>query len=314
MIFNSQRSKETQARSWRLIPQTSKRRTVTPIARKRMLMFYLKATGGIVAVAVMTTSITAAVLYWRSHEVNIALGGPSVPVSGFTFETNGFLDGRWASEHLSLPVGTPIMDVDIYKLRDAALSYGQVESAVVSRLFPDKLGISVKERAPVLRARIPAAGGGTRDVFIAADGTVYHGFNYSVELRRSVPFVDGVRFQRKGGRIVPLEHMEVAAALVKVARTRYPDIYKDWRVVDYSRFDAEPGARTSVLTVRTSGGGEIRFAPGDFEAQLRDLADVFAYNGVRGEKSFRKIDLSYEDPVVLFASGSTAVRRSWGGR
>lgn len=81
------------------------------------------------------------------------------------------------------------------------------------------------------------------------------------------------------------------APLLELARSEYPEIFRDWTVVSYNRpSDKDPGANVTVKSRRI---GTIRFNPSDYSSQLKRLRYLLDEPKFLQASFIRSIDLSH---------------------
>ena len=298
--MKAKKKKETAVvRSWRNISQIAGRKAVTKIARNRRILWYCKISAiGLSAIAVVAGLYFGVCLAVTEYG-SIKLAGPSENVRRILFRSDGVLSHDWVRRVVRIPATTEMMDVDIFAIQELLESYGQVGKAEVWRRFPDQLEIALKEREPLLRARVPAQGKGFDELLVAADGTIYTGFDYSEEELREIPYLGGLAFRRDAGGFQPVPGMETLQKLLSLARERYPEIYRTWRVVSCENFS---GAQDKLGEVIKIGGTDIRevvFLADDFEKQLDRLARVVEYSQQRRISVLKRVDLSLGEQVSV---------------
>ena len=290
---------KTVVRSWRNITQIAGRKAVTKIARNRKIVSYCKNSAiGLSAIAI-AAGLFFGVQFAVARYGSIKLAGPSENVRRILFRSDGVLSHDWVQKVVRIPAATEMMDVDIFAIKELLESHGQVREAEVWRRFPDQLEIALKEREPLLRARVPARREGFDELLVAADGTIYTGFDYSEEGLREIPYLGGLTFRREADGFQPVPGMETLKELLILARERYPEIYRTWRVVSCEDFS---GARDRLGEVIKIGGTDIRevvFFPDGFEGQLDRLAHVVEYSQQRRVSVLKRVDLSLGEQVSV---------------
>ena len=288
-----------ETRNWRGIKQTAGRQAVSTIARKRKIIGRAKMCGVIIIILFMAGGIAYSVHFFRSNDNQIILAGTSAPVRRINFQSNGELDHHWFEQNIAWPQDATIMEVDIFAIKQMLEKKGQINSAVVSRKFPDELHIEVIEREPVLRARVRRNKKKIEEVYIARDGTVYFHESYKITKNKHLHYLDGVRFKQNGDHIFSLSGIEIISQLLDLAKLNYPNIFKSWEVVSCKEFDELNGLSDEFIKVRSSIVREIIFAPFDFDRQLAQLARVIEYSKSNDISNIKRIDLSVKDEVAV---------------
>ena len=112
-----------------------------------------------------------------------------------------------------------------------------------------------------------------------------------------MPYLGGVRFSAgpNGVGIEPVEGVPELSRLLTLARTRFPALYKDWKVVTFH----DVGVDMTLITVKSRKVKAIVFTPPNFEGQLVRLEQIIDHSRMRGIRVIKKIDLSLGDQVVV---------------
>lgn len=288
-------------RNWRDIQQSGARRATTRHARMRRLVNI----GRWMLVAVLGAVLVGAAVYGVKAATE-GTGGAEVQrvLAKVTFRTDGVLNDAWLRQACELKLGTPMDELNIHNLKLQLESFGQVREARLTRKLPDELVVEVRERTPVLRARVGLADGRTKLVLIARDGVVFDGYNYPSETIRALPFLAGVRFRRDGDGIAPIEGMDVVADLLETARREQPYIYSGWTILSLERFHGDATRPGSVIKVNSRHVGEIVFAPGQFKEQIDRLAKVIRHTLSTRPREINRIDLSLPEQAVVQYQGA----------
>ncbi len=288
------------SRTWRTIEQKGGRKAVTDLGRKRKRKAYLKAVSAFLVVIFIISAVGFGVYFLKTKWTGINLTGTSEPIRVIHFETDGVLSREWFANAVPIARGTKLMDLDIHRMKDELESLGQIKDTIVSRQFPDELKVAIKERVPVLRARFSTAKGSKpEERLISREGVVYKGMEYAKVKLEQLPYLGGVRFSSGPEGIDPVEGLPVLNRLLTLSRTRYPDIYDDWKVVSFQKPDQYPGVGTMLITVKSRNVKEIVFSPPSFEWQLAELERIIEHSRRRGIRVIKKIDLSLGDQVVV---------------
>lgn len=311
----AKKSKEkTTTKDWKsTIKQSCHSRAVTLVAQKRKIAQYLKF-GAIACGVLLVFGAIGGGVYWvKSNPNGTFLAGPSEPLRYIDFETDGVLTRNWLDEHLDLPEGISLMDVDIFSVQDELMGYGQTASVMVERVFPNKLRITVKEHIPVLRLKVLDASGEGHWMLVSDQGHVYSGINYRRETLARLPGVTDVVLKRNGNRFEPIEGIPVVAELLRTARHQVPLHFDDWRYISCKNFKGNRLELGAEIRVHTRSSGVIVFAPNQFSEQLNRLGDVLAHTSRERLGGIKSIDLSLSDPAVRFEDMNT-FRRSLSSR
>jgi hypothetical protein len=305
----SRKSKPSeQSQSWRRIQQ-SRARPSTPAAKRRQWRAVLRA--GAATLAVIALCATAMGIYWlfsgpaRSFSLTVS---PNL-VENIEFVSDGVLSQDWANRKLHPLKSVPLVEVDIFEVRDGLLAHGQIRSAQVERRYPHTLRITVEEHRPVLRLLGRTRDGELLRLLVSSDGIVYSGENYNDLMLENMPFLAGVQLRSTDQGYQPLVGVEVAARLLEEARQRMPQHYAQWRQISFERFDGRTNAPGAVIVVTSTQYGRITFAPEDFEQQLLHLEKAIEALPSRGVTDVVGIDLSVKDQAIVKLGSAEAVRR-----
>lgn len=295
--------KTVPAKSWREIRQSSPAREITGHARKRNWNLALRASGTVALLIVLVAVGTGAVLLTRQRNETALFAQVSEPIAQIMFSTDGVLTHRWLSRTLGIRKGTMLMEVDIFALKSRLEETGQVAAATVERRFPDTLVVRLRERQPVFRLATRDAQGQVTVYMVAEDGTVYPGYHYPEAMTRELLWLDGCRLKaRPEGGFEPLPGVGVAHQLMRFARSGYPELAQDWRVVDLRDYGTEGTTPGSALAVRGRRVGLVRFGLEDFGLQMEKL-DYILRDNPAGQNAagqpLERIDLSLRGPVVV---------------
>lgn len=237
--------------------------------RWRLLASGLRGVGVIVAVAGVTWGawqVTDA-LQEDSRKMPAAAKTVAVKTLELITDAAGVLDSTWLRQALALPKGVSLMELDLAQLRGRLLASGQVSTASLTRKFPDTLTARLTERSPILRVKAQLGGGEPRILLVARDGVVFEGVGFDADRLAELPWLDGVKLVRQGGKIRPIAGIQPAADLLARARLEAEHLYVTWQVVSLAHLESD-----QEIEVRTTGGTVVVFAAGaDYFRQLAKL-------------------------------------------
>jgi hypothetical protein len=221
--------------------------------------------------------------------------GPSMPVDRILFKSDGVLSLKWFLSWMGPLRNLSLAEVDLKKLQRYLLQEKQITDVSVRRTFPSTLEISIKEREPLLVLRLRDKKDGFKDWLISADGSFYEGSGYSSRVLKSLPSLKVasslIMKSSENGNYEKLKDMPNVSPLLELARSEYPEIYRDWSVVSYTRpNEKDPGA---CITVKSKRVGSIRFHPSDYASQLRRLRYLLEEPKFLQASHIRSIDLSH---------------------
>jgi cell division protein FtsQ len=255
-------------RSWRDIPQPVRPRAMSRSGRWRRRKETLRA-----AVVVALAVGLAAGAWWvagmlRPAPQHVPQGAKAGLVRQLELKTTsgGVLDVAWLQRTLALPRHAALMELNLEKLRARLLADRQVVSATIARRFPDRLVVSVEERAPVARVRVEV-GGAARDFLVAPDGVVFAGTGFDSAFLASLPWLGGVTLGPEGEGFRPIAGLAPVAQLLAEAQLSAPRLCRTWLSISLARL-----AGDRELEVTTTNGTTIVFkATGEFFSQLATL-------------------------------------------
>ncbi len=289
-------------RGWKDLPQEVGSRPRSLLALRRKLIRVGRCIG------LLLVFVSLAVLAWQwsgwySERNNpVDLTGPSPAISKVEFASDGAFDFRWFGNWVSITQGISLMEVDIQELRRELEMIGQVESAEVTRVFPDSLRVQLKERRPILRLLTRRPGQKTVLYLIAADGVVFEPENFNPSVLLSLPYLDiePARLIETDEGFETIEGAAEVAQLLDLARRNYPALYQDWREVSFDRlgssFDGDPGAHVSIKSGKVK---QLRFGGEDFPGQMRRLKYLLHEPKVDRTRQIDSIDLSLGKSVFV---------------
>ncbi len=267
-------------------------------------MLNLKFLGGILVFALLGCGVWAGVKYLQSDSFARLMAGGSQPVRNVYLESDGVLDEKWLNERIDLPEHIELMAIDIESIQRELSTDGQVRTVMVERVFPDALRIRIDERQPVMRVVIQDTTGRKQLRLISTEGVVYAGKRYPADVVRSLPYAAGVTLRRKvDGEYFPVEGIGDVAAFLQHAHSLMPERAVEWESVSLADFDPDGKKLSSRLSVTTTKGYEIVFAPSELDEQFARLAVILERLESQRQRIDR-IDLSMQDAVVKLADST----------
>ena len=285
---------------WKSLKSNSSRRSVSGPALRKKINLRLKLS----LIAVILLGIGSFLLWNQfgktsSQQTSISSSVGSVPIRQIQFSSDGVLTHQWFSRWFGPLRNRSLLDIDLKELHDALVKEEQIEGALISRIFPDKLIVEIKEKHPLLVIRLRDKKTGLIDCLVSSDGTIYRGEGYSHSRLSKLPSLRISSSQLKpnsaSNGFHNLAGMASVAPLLKLARRDYPDLYRDWKVVSYERpTDSDPGAHIMVESKKI---GKIRFSPTSFAPQMKRLRYLLTEPRFSKSKFVRYIDLSHDRSV-----------------
>ena len=294
-----------QARSWRDIPQPVKPRAMSREGQWRLVTSLARTLTTVAVVTGAAWGVWLVVAALQENPRTMPAAARSVPVKNFVLKTNadGVLDATWLRQALALPKGVSLMELDLQQLRARLLADGQVSAASITRTFPDTLEVRIAERAPVARLHAQFENGEERTLLVARDGVVFAGLGFETSRLEQMPWLDGMKLTRAGGRFAPIEGMNFVADLLAQARLEADYLYATWQVVSLARL-----ASDKEIEVRTKLGMVVVFGTdGDFTQQIARLdyqLDELAKRAMTASKI--NLALGREVPVTPATPAVTA--------
>lgn len=294
-----QKKPSTESSTWRSIAQNGRLRSTSAAARARRLGRWFRWSAVVAGVLLVGAGVGYGVYFSGSHLEVFDPKSDPVALSRYDFASDGVLDQAWMEAQFPFEDGASAMSFDVRTLQAALERVGQVSEARVSIVLPDTIKVRVHEREPLLRARVRTPGGDVRTVLVAADGAVFEGSRYPLEMLRHLPGLTGVRFQWEGDRFRPIEAMRTVAPLIEQARARFPELYRSWQWISLEDLPTDPDAPRALISVKSREADQIIFAPRVFHRQLSKLSEVVGLSRERNLSGFRRIDLSFSDQAIV---------------
>ena len=289
----------TEQSTWRSINQKGKLRSTSSSARERKLGHMLRWAAIVVAVLLFGGGLGYAVYFSGSHLDVFSPGNEPVALTEIDFVSDGVLDLAWMEKTFPLDGETSALAFDVHALKRKLEAVGQIREASVSLSLPDRVIVRVKEREPLLRARVKKPDGKITTVLVSEDGAVFEGDRYPIETLRRLPGLTGVRFQWTGEGFRPIEAMRIVAPLLEQARTDFPELYRTWQWISLEDLSTDPDAPFALILVKSREADRIVFAPRVFHRQLTKLQEVVMLAQERSLRGFRKIDLSFSEQAIV---------------
>jgi hypothetical protein len=257
-------------RTWRDISQPITPRAMSREGRRRRVLAVVRVTGVVAAVLGLGWGGAEFFSTWRANPGALVAPAGGAAVRVVSVRSDGVLGEEWTRATLALAPQARLMALDLTALRTRLLVGGQVREAELTRQSPDRLLITLHERAPVARVLAREAGeAAPHTLLVARDGTVFVGAGHTSEAVARLPFLDGLRLVRAGAGFVPIEGMDRVADLLDAARV--VGAGKNFGTVSLARLADD------MIAVRADDGGEIVFdARGSFSRQLTQLGLVQA--------------------------------------
>lgn len=285
--------------SWRDIQQGNRRSGQSRVTRKRKLVLIFKVSLFVLVAGAIVSGLLG-LYYLRASSFEERQIPTREREARLDFSSDGVLGADWFRGTFGDKLRMDVREVDVTALKAALEEVGQVEAASVTVRLPETLEVRVREREPVMRARIRDRNGRAVLLLLARDGTPYQGSGYPVDTLRRLPGVAGLRIQRAGdGSFVRIAGIEAVAELLETAQRMLPAVYRHWRVIDLRDWDPSRAYRPSLVRVKSAHVEEIVFATAAIGEQLRRLGQILEHSQryQMGQPTY--IDLSYSGEAVI---------------
>ncbi len=283
--------------TWKKLAPKSSRKPASTAAFKKRLVLISK----FFALALILISV-GLISWFLNHKSNfgpIDLTGPSMPVSGIEFQSDGSLNKKWFNNWFGPLRNRTLMDLDIAMIQAELMLEPQIIFARVSREFPSKLLVNITERKPILRLCLRSKSTGEEIWLVSKEGNIYKGQCYGRSSLQHLPYLDlkasTLKFTSNKKGFEPLDDISVVAPLLEVAKNKFPSFYTDWQIVSYNRpNDNDPGAYIKIKSRKIEN---LRFAPHSYEKQLKKLKYLFSEPKFYQSETIERIDLSHDRSV-----------------
>jgi len=293
------------SQSWRELAGPRRLRVNSSAARKRRWVPFFKLMGGLLLVSLVSVGLYKLVRMLDRGTRGAIVAVAVNPVEGTLFYTDGVLTEDWLESTIGPLDRKPIMEVDIFALKEKLEKNAQVKVAAVERIFPNYLRVEISERKPVMRLLTVDSDGKRRLRLVARDGQVYRGAGYSVSELKQLPFLQP--YQHGDKSYLPLRGIDQAVELLDVTRKMQPDFLSTWQVISLQYFNGKLGLPGQVIEVRSTVVPKIIFGLSkDFALQIDRLTYILDYFEKEGDPSLKKIDLSLRGAAAVQLSSGRA--------
>jgi hypothetical protein len=308
MIGRSRQKGDTSAgvsQSWRELAGPRRSRVHSSMSLRRRWLPWIKLLGGLLLLLLIAGGIFQLVRLLDQNTKKAVVAVAVDPIEEILFYTDGVLNEGWLEDTIGLPVGTPIMDTDIFALKGKLEESQQVKTASVERVFPNALRIDITERKPVMRLLTVGSDGKRHLRLVARDGVVYRGEGYSVAALKQLPYLQP--YQQADGSYLPLRGLEPVVELLDLVRNSQPKLFDTWKVVSLQYYNGREGLPGQVIQVRSKIVPKIVFSVSkDAALQLDRLIYILDYFEKNGNPSLKSIDLSLRDAAAVRLSSGRA--------
>ena len=226
----------------------------------------------------------------------VDLTGPALPVDSVKYATDGVLSLNSIKRMLQIPENAALMDLELKDIRSKLERDPQIAFARVRRRFPSTLQVEISEHKPLYRLLIRPKKGIPEMWLVSGRGVIYKGKDFRNATLSALPYLNpdpGLlkKDERNGYQRIPV--LEKVSPLLEIARSDFPELYREWKVVSFLRPDADESDPGAHILIKSKGVKEVRFAPRDYRAQLRRLKYLLLEPGFQNNKSIDSIDLSH---------------------
>ena len=308
MIGRNKQKGDTSAegsQNWRELAGPRRSRVNSSASRRRRWMSWIKLLGVLLLLLLIAGGIYQLFRMQDQNTQKTVVAVTANPIQRIVFYTNGVLTERWLEDTVGVQVGMPIMEIDIFALKNKLEENLQVESASVERVFPSDLRIDIAERKPVMRLLTVDSNRKRSLRLVARDGIVYRGVGYSATALKQLPYLQP--YQHDDGSYLPLRGMEPVVKLLDLTRRVQPKLFDTWQVVSLQYYNGRVGLPGQVIEVRSTIVPKIVFGVSkDAALQLDRLAYILDYFKKNGDPSLKKIDLSLRGAAAVQLSSGRA--------
>ena len=226
----------------------------------------------------------------------VDLTGPSLPVDSVKYTTDGVLNLESIKRMLQIPENSTLMDLDLKDLRSKLESESQIASARVRRRFPSTLQVEISEHKPLYRLFIRPKKGIPTLWLVSGAGVIYKGKDFRYATLRALPYLNlNPGLLKKGERNIyqRISVLENVSPLLEIARSGFPELYREWKVVSFLRPAADESDPDAHVLIKSKSVKKMRFSPRNYPAQLRRLKYLLLEPDFQNNKSIDSIDLSH---------------------
>jgi cell division septal protein FtsQ len=299
------KSTQTSRVSWKHIPQKAGKKAITKdsqIVRMRRLMRFTAISLGTGSV-VLGLSLLA--YYFVKTPKAPIIHAAAASFVTLDIKTDGVLPEPWIEFRMGLEQNLGLMQVDMSELKTTLESFPQIKEASIERQFPNTLRVFVRERFPVFRMKVKDERGESQVLLVDREGHVFRNIKHAAHMVSRLPYLAGVGLHRNGDGFHPINEVPCLAELFHIARTEYPDLAREWRVVYADQLILAKGFTDGYIRVWSRGVKEILFSPKNFQKQLEKLEYILVSHGGPTVSSVSRVNLSLLDqPTVEFANNS----------
>ena len=295
-ITRKKNLKSNSDRSWRNLVSDKRRRPMSSVAWRRSFL----GVGKVLLIITLLGGSGYGIWLVREHFQRnpgpVDLTGPTLPVDSVKYATDGVLCLNSIKLMLKMPENATLMDLELKDIRSKLERDPQIAFARVRRRFPSTLQVEITEHKPLYRLFIRAKKGIPEMWLVSGTGVIYKGKDFRNATLSALPYLNpdpGLlkKDERNDYQRIPV--LEKVSPLLEIARSDFPELYREWKVVSFLRPDADESDPGAHILIESKGVKEMRFAPRNYRAQLRRLKYLLLEPGFQNNKSIDSIDLSH---------------------
>jgi hypothetical protein len=295
-ITRKKNHKPNSDRSWRNLVSDKRRRPMSSVAWRRSFL----GVGKVLLIITLLGGSGYGIWLVREHFQRnpgpVDLTGPTLPVDSVKYATDGVLSLNSIKRMLQIPENATLMDLELKDIRSKLERDPQIAFARVRRRFPSTLQVEITEHKPLYRLFIRAKKGIPEMWLVSGTGVIYKGKDFRNATLSALPYLNpdpGLlkKDERNDYQRIPV--LEKVSPLLEIARSDFPELYREWKVVSFLRPDADESDPGAHILIESKGVKEMRFAPRNYRAQLRRLKYLLLEPGFQNNKSIDSIDLSH---------------------
>ena len=295
-ITRKKNHKPNSDRSWRNLVSDKRRRPMSSVAWRRSFL----GVGKVLLIITLLGGSGYGIWLVREHFQRnpgpVDLTGPALPVDSVKYATDGVLSLNSIKRMLQIPENAALMDLELKDIRSKLERDPQIAFARVRRRFPSTLQVEITEHKPLYRLFIRAKKGIPEMWLVSGTGVIYKGKDFRNATLSALPYLNpdpGLlkKDERNDYQRIPV--LEKVSPLLEIARSDFPELYREWKVVSFLRPDADESDPGAHILIESKGVKEMRFAPRNYRAQLRRLKYLLLEPGFQNNKSIDSIDLSH---------------------
>ena len=295
-ITRKKNLKSNSDRSWRNLVSDKRRRPMSSVAWRRSFL----GVGKVLLIITLLGGSGYGIWLVREHFQRnpgpVDLTGPTLPVDSVKYATDGVLSLNSIKRMLQMPENATLMDLELKDIRSKLERDPQIAFARVRRRFPSTLQVEITEHKPLYRLFIRAKKGIPEMWLVSGTGVIYKGKDFRNATLSALPYLNpdpGLlkKDERNDYQRIPV--LEKVSPLLEIARSDFPELYREWKVVSFLRPDADESDPGAHILIESKGVKEMRFAPRNYRAQLRRLKYLLLEPGFQNNKSIDSIDLSH---------------------